>query len=82
MSDSCKTCGAAIRWVSMKSGKLMPLDATPEKRIVIRGPFLQPDRVTMAGEFAEVVDTYVSHFATCPDAPQHRKIYPDRGGRL
>lgn len=46
----------------------MPLDAKPEKRIVL-------NRST-AGQIGEVVDTYVSHFATRPNADEHRR----RGG--
>lgn len=42
----------------------MPLDATPEKRFVIE-PAAPP--------LALPRDTYVSHFATCPNAAQHRK---------
>ena len=63
----CRSCGAEIVWVRMvKSGKANPLDAKPEMRVVI---------TTKIGEdqYAEVVATYVSHFATCPNAKQHRK---------
>jgi hypothetical protein len=42
----------------------MPLDATSEKRIVI---------TNTGSPQAAVVDTYVSHFVTCPNAEQHRK---------
>ncbi|MGH9158170.1 MAG: hypothetical protein ACRD1K_20570 [Acidimicrobiales bacterium] len=49
------------------SGKAAPLDAKPEKRIVI-----------VEGEYpgsylADVLDTYVSHFATCPSASKFRR---------
>lgn len=44
----------------------MPVDATPEKRIV-----LQTDMSEQT--LAQVTDTYVSHFVTCPHAEQHRK---------
>jgi hypothetical protein len=41
----------------------MPVDAEqPLKRIVLEGN--QP--------LARVVDTYVSHFVTCPQAAEHR----------
>jgi hypothetical protein len=72
VSDVCKSCGAAIQWVKTPVGKAMPLSvASKAKRIVIDDEGI-----------AQVVDTYVSHFADCPNAAQHRKIYPDRGGRL
>lgn len=72
MSDvaTCRSCGAQIRWVMTESGKRMPVDAKPEKRIVIDplGERLGSDAPT-----ARVVDTYVSHFATCAFAAQHRR---------
>jgi hypothetical protein len=40
----------------------MPLDFPGEKRIVV-----DEDGVL------HIVDTYISHFATCPNAAQHRK---------
>lgn len=59
----CRSCGASIVWVTMKSGKKAPLDSKPEKRVV-----LHP--TTGKGH---VVDAYVSHFVTCPDRDQHRR---------
>lgn len=58
----CKSCNAEIVWVhSSKTGTAQPLDAKPEKRIIIRGGT------------AYVVDTYMAHHVTCPYADQHRK---------
>lgn len=62
MSTTCRSCGAAITWVEMESGKRMPLDL-PEKRVVI---------VPSTGK-GRVMDAHTSHFATCPNAAQHRK---------
>jgi hypothetical protein len=60
----CKSCNAEISWILTASGRAMPVDAKPEKRIVIdRG----------AQYSGRVLDTYTSHFATCPHADQHRK---------
>jgi DNA polymerase III epsilon subunit-like protein len=64
---TCKSCGAAILWAKTPAGKAMPLDAEPQKRIVL-------GRVT--GE-AHVLDTYVPHWATCPSAAQHRAPRPE-----
>jgi hypothetical protein len=67
MADKCRSCGAPILWVVMRaSGKRMPLDAKPEKRITL----VAADPDTVVGQ---VTDAYTSHFATCPDAAQHRK---------
>jgi hypothetical protein len=49
------------------SGKAMPLNEPPEKRVVVTGYGLP-----LGEPFAEVLDTYVSHFATCPNADKHR----------
>lgn len=59
----CKSCKAPIWWISTSNGKKMPLDRKPETRVV-----QDPD----SGEW-RVVKAYVSHFATCPDAPAWRR---------
>jgi hypothetical protein len=68
---TCKSCGAEIVWVQMiLSGKRMPLDAKPEKRIHLVG------RAGLGSETepeAVVGDVYTSHFATCPNANEHRR---------
>ena len=72
MTDAatCRSCGAPILWVVMRpSGKRMPLDAKPEKRITL-------DLVD--GLVGEMTDTYVSHFSSCPNAAQHRKPSPPK----
>lgn len=68
MSARCKSCGAAILWLIMTSGKRMPVDAKPEKRIVLDETPDEPPELR-----GSVVDTYVSHFQTCPNAAQHRR---------
>lgn len=64
MGDTCKTCGTPIVWVVMDTGKRMPVDATTiEKRVVLDGK----------RERGAIRETGLSHFATCPQAAQHRK---------
>jgi hypothetical protein len=59
----CKTCGAVIDWVTMKeTGKKMPLDPKPLDVIV-----------KIDGVFGRMAKGYISHFATCPNAKEHRK---------
>ena len=59
---TCKSCQAPIYWVKMAgSGKAMPVDRGADSRVLVE-----------RGE-ARVVTCYVSHFATCPQARQHRK---------
>lgn len=69
--STCSSCGAAILWVkTLPGGKAMPLDAKPEKRVVLVDAIGGLDRDGVRGR---VVDTYVSHFATCPQAAEHRR---------
>lgn len=66
MSERCRSCEAEIKWITMASGKAMPVDVPGEKRVVV---FMGVDGV----EAGRVVDTYTSHFVTCPDADKHRR---------
>jgi hypothetical protein len=62
MASYCKSCNAKIMWVRSKDGLNMPLDTPGKPRIVL------DDK-----NVAHVVRTFISHFATCPNADQHRK---------
>lgn len=74
----CKTCGAKINWLRLKSGKWNPVDPG-------RVPY-KPDEhgnltlITMDGEVVrghlDIMSDqygYTSHFATCPQADAHRR---------
>ncbi len=66
----CKSCGAPIAWVcNHKTGKMAPVDVgTKEMRIVVQ------ERPTPTAEDTYyMANTYLSHFATCPNAAQHRR---------
>ena len=71
----CGSCGARVLWVEMVSGKKAPLDADPSPRGNIR----IIDGVGQVVPKAELADAqaggllYLSHFATCATAAQHRK---------
>lgn len=65
MVSHCKSCGAEITWATTATGARMPLDARPQKRVV-----LEPGH---RGPLARVVDTYAPHHATCPHAAKHRR---------
>ena len=58
----CKSCDAEIAWIATGSGKHHPVNAKAEKRWVADN-----------ARGWQLVDTYLSHFATCPNADQHRK---------
>jgi len=60
----CSSCGALIIWAMTPKGKRMPLDARPEKRVVLGAKT----------GLAHVLDAYTPHWATCPSAAKHRKV--------
>ncbi len=80
----CRTCGAPMEWAITARGKPIPLDPEPVENgnIEKTGEFA----LTRFGDEAPVVryvddeqpdlfeqDRFVTHFATCPDAREHRK---------
>jgi hypothetical protein len=74
----CRSCDAKIVWAKSKYGRLMPLDAVPVGegvRFFIDEPFLPgpPSASEPVPIQNEGVPGYRSHFATCPNANEHRK---------
>jgi hypothetical protein len=65
VSDRCRSCNAAIIWATTENGKSMPLDAAPVAQV---GVFMFDNGYAKAPP-----KVYRSHFATCPNADQHRK---------
>lgn len=53
----CRSCGAMIVWFSTDNGKNMPVDADT----------VDPDDHELD------LSRHISHFATCPQAKQHRR---------
>ncbi len=72
MATKCRSCGAPIVWGITKKCNRVPLDP-PEKRFV---PICRGDMLNLPpGDIPEVEmrETWLSHFATCPDADKHRR---------
>lgn len=73
----CRSCGAEIFWVRSCSGKPMPIDllASPEGNISVQGGVARVhvgrDREVELAQGSGML--FTSHFATCPDAEQHRQ---------
>lgn len=65
MAATCRSCGAEIVWAITKSGKRMPLDADPVTGL---GVFVFDN-----GYAVDPPPLRRSHFATCPNADEHRK---------
>lgn len=81
--SNCKSCGAELVWIKMKAtGKAMPCDAQKISYSEILVPGTK-GAMTLVTEEGKVVQTvfdpdgdkigYISHFATCPAANEHRK---------
>ncbi len=64
----CRSCGAEVIWATTANDKPMPLDATPDPK----GLFVVEGGVARRAT-AEDGYRYTSHFATCPQADQHRR---------
>ena len=54
----CVSCGAEIQWLKTEAGNRMPVDA---------------GQLSAVGATVFDPKTMISHFATCPNAAQHRK---------
>jgi len=78
---TCRSCGAEILWVRTEKERRMPLDRQPVDDSTPGGTFVLRDTGSPEGPLAisatpaqlpgEVY--YVSHFATCPHAAEHRR---------
>jgi hypothetical protein len=62
----CGSCGKTMIWAETENGKAIPLDAEPVNAFVLerKGTVL----------VAKMVKTYQTHFATCRNADQWRKM--------
>ena len=58
----CKSCQKEIIWIETENFKKMPLDATPTRGYT-----------NVYSGKPVYMEIHQSHFATCPDADQHRK---------
>lgn len=65
--SQCKSCGAEIIWAKTPAGKNMPLNADGEKRFLVEGGATQI--IT-----CRPIVVRTSHFSTCPNADQHRRL--------
>ncbi len=74
----CRSCGALIRWVVTQAGKAMPLDPQPDRERGNVFVHVGGEAEVFGAEMAQTVriggvQLYLSHFATCPDGPAHRR---------
>lgn len=75
-SLTCKTCLGAVVWAKTITGKRMPIDAAPVKHGNIALEETDTGlvaHVLSPKALANAAERYVSHFATCREAAQHRR---------
>lgn len=77
---TCRSCGADIIWARTEHSKRMPLDAQPVDgsqghTFVLRDPTSAEGPLAISATPAQLPGEvyYVSHFATCPQAAEHRR---------
>lgn len=73
----CKSCGADIIWKKTIKGRTIPLDPEPTQKgnVIISEAgeaLVYNSPAAIAPRYADA-PRYLSHFATCPNADQHRK---------
>lgn len=77
--STCRSCDAPILWVTMESGKAMPLDADPHPDGTVlpaqvptaRAQVIKPENMAEIKSLG--LGLHRSHFATCPNAAKHRR---------
>lgn len=76
---SCRSCGKTITRALTKTGRKNPMEVDERGLFVLRWDRNARDPEAVLASEATVQPSeprYTSHFATCPDAAQHRRRYP------
>lgn len=81
VTPTCRSCGQPIQWATTTTGKRMPVDRRPhpDGNVLLRprtaGPGLEAVVLGPLERLAQerVHQLHQSHFATCPQADQHRR---------
>lgn len=73
--SQCRSCDAEILWCKTLKGKSIPVDPDPVKggnlELVLQSA-TKPPRVVIHTSDPNIT-RHISHFATCPNAKEHRK---------
>lgn len=67
--EKCRSCGARVFFAKTRNNRDMPIDFEP----VADGNVWITDGVARVGTPPDGVERYVSHYATCPNGPSHRR---------
>ena len=70
----CRSCKAKIAFITMESGRSMPVDSEPVDNGNVWIGEDGVGRVVGKGDYSTVtMPLFISHFATCPNSKAHRK---------
>lgn len=72
----CRSCGAPILWAETVKGRSIPIDVQPVHDGNIRleqRDALPPLAIVLTGQIENNMQRFRSHFASCPNAAQHRR---------
>lgn len=67
---TCQSCQQEIIWAKTVNGKRMPIERNDDGNLVVVNGVAHVIR--KGEEPVAGMHRYVSHFATCPNAPAHR----------
>jgi len=72
----CRSCPAEIEWVLTEQGRRMPIDVETraDGNLIVTGEAIDRGRMVPTVRYVEAGEgDRVSHFATCPNAKEHRR---------
>lgn len=74
--STCRSCRRPVRWAVTPAGKRMPVDPEPVEGGNLLLALDDPPVARVVDPAQLVIDDgqrFVSHFATCPNADEHRR---------
>jgi hypothetical protein len=74
-APKCKSCGRPMRWVDTNRGRKMPVDFDPHEdgNVVVHANGRADVQGATPSEIPNGATLHFSHFATCPNANEHRR---------
>ena len=79
----CTSCGTAIKFIKLESGKYNPVDAGAffdlDQLASIDETLVNPEKIIVVsksgkvGKLTDLRSGYLSHFSNCPNAKSYRK---------
>lgn len=74
--NACRSCKAPVLWTRTAAGKAMPLDPEPNPAgnvVLVKGVAVVLGKRAAEGVAAVEGTRYMPHWATCPNAKEHKR---------